>query len=82
MVNTIGPAFQTIAPGLVMSDWLIGLAGAIIIRLVVYYKIKNTKKFRKDMEYGSARWGTALPVNPVFNLYLLKPQGISDLLSC
>ena len=64
MVKTVGPAFQTIAPGLVASDWLIGLAGAVIIRLVVFYKIKNAKKFRKDVEYGSARWGTAKDIKP------------------
>ncbi len=45
MVKTVGPAFQTIAPGLIASDWLIGLAGAIILRLVVFYKIKNARKF-------------------------------------
>lgn len=64
MIKTIGPAFQTIAPGLAASDWLIGLAGAVILRLVVFYKIKNAKKFRKDVEYGSARWGTAKDVRP------------------
>lgn len=64
MMKTIGPAFQTIAPGLVASDWLVGLAGAVILRLVVWYKIKNAKKFRKDVEYGSARWGTAKDIKP------------------
>jgi type IV secretion system protein VirD4 len=64
MVKTVGPAFQTITPGLVVSDWLVGLAGAVIIRLVVFYKIKNAKKFRKDMEYGSARWGTPKDIKP------------------
>lgn len=64
MVKTIGPAFQTIAPGLIAFDWLIGLAGAVILRLVVWYKIKNAKKFRKDVEYGSARWGTPKDIKP------------------
>jgi type IV secretion system protein VirD4 len=64
MVKTVGPAFQTIAPGLIASDWLIGLAGAVILRLVVFYKIKNAKKFRKDVEYGSARWGTPKDIKP------------------
>jgi len=63
-IKTIGPAFETIAPGLNYSDWLIGIAGAVIIRLVVYYKVKNAKKFRKDVEYGSARWGTAKDIKP------------------
>ena len=64
MIKTIGPAFQTIAPGLVASEWLIGLVGAVILRLVVGYKIKNAKKFRKDVEYGSARWGTPKDIKP------------------
>lgn len=64
MIKTIGPAFETITPGFIMSDWLIGLAGAVIIRLVVYFKVKNAKKFRRDVEYGSARWGTAKDIKP------------------
>lgn len=64
MMNTTGPAFGTIAPGLVLSDWLFGLAGTVIIRLVVWNKVKNAKKFRKDVEYGSARWGTAKDIKP------------------
>lgn len=67
MIKTIGPAFETIAPGFAMSDWLIGIAGAVIIRLVVWNKVKNAKKFRKDVEYGSARWGTAKDIKPFIN---------------
>ena len=40
-------------------DLLIGIAGAVLIRLLVYAKGKNAKKYRKGMEYGSARWGTS-----------------------
>lgn len=64
MMNTTGPAFGTIAPGFIASDWLIGLAGAVMIRLVVWNKVKNAKKFRKNVEYGSARWGTAKDIKP------------------
>ena len=64
IVKTIGPAFHTLAPGLNSQDWLVGLIGAISIRLVVYVKSKNAKKFRKDVEYGSARWGTAKDIKP------------------
>jgi len=63
-IKTIGPAFGTIAPSFVPSDWLVGIIGAVVIRLVVYYKVKNAKKFRKDVEYGSARWGTAKDIKP------------------
>lgn len=64
MVATIGPAFGTFAPGLVLSDWLVGLSGAALLWLVVYCKGKNAKKFRKDVEYGSARWGTEKDIKP------------------
>ena len=64
MVKTAGPVFETIAPGLVLSDWLVGLAGAVIIRLMVWNKVKKAKKFRKDVEYGSARWGTEKDIKP------------------
>lgn len=43
---------------------LIGIAGAILIRLIVYTKGKNAKKYRKGMEYGSARWGNAEDIKP------------------
>ena len=64
MIKTISPAFASFAPGFVLSDWLIGLAGAVLLRLVVWYKVKNAKKFRRDVEYGSARWGTAKDIKP------------------
>ena len=51
------PAFHPI-------DLLIGIAGAVIIRLVVYSKQKNAKKYRKGMEYGTARWGTPADIKP------------------
>lgn len=63
-IKTIGPAFQTIAPGFVGFDWLVGISGAVIIWLMMFYKVKNAKKFRKDVEYGSARWGTAKGIKP------------------
>ena len=49
-------AFASAAPSFHPSDLLIGLAAAVIIRLVVYSKQKNAKKYRKGMEYGTARW--------------------------
>ena len=51
-------AFSNAAPSLHPMDLLIGIAGAVLIRLIVYFKGKNAKKYRKGMEYGSARWGT------------------------
>ena len=54
--RTIGPAFADFAPGLHPFDWLVGIAGAVILRLVVYTKAKKASKYRRDEEYGSARW--------------------------
>ena len=57
-------AFASPAPSLEPADLLIGIAGALILRLAVYLKGKNAKKYRHGMEYGSARWGTAADIAP------------------
>ena len=57
-------AFSSYAPSFHPIDLLIGIAGALIIRLAVYIKGKNAKKYRKGIEYGSARWGTAEDIKP------------------
>lgn len=62
--QTIGPAFADFAPGLHPQDWLIGIVGAVAFRLLIYMKSKNAKKFRRDAEYGSARWGTEKDMKP------------------
>ena len=49
-------AFATPLPSLAPMDLLIGIFGAVFIRLIVYVKGKNAKKYRKGVEYGSARW--------------------------
>lgn len=68
--QTIGPAFADFAPGFDSFDWLVGLVGAVAFRLLIYFKSKNAKKFRRDEEFGSARWGgpkdIAPFVDPVF----------------
>ena len=57
----IGQGFQTAfassAPSFHALDICIGILGAILVRLAVYVKGKNAKKYRKGIEYGSARWG-------------------------
>lgn len=75
-------AFQTSMPGAAV-DWLIGLIGAAEVRLVVYVKGKNAKKYRKDVEYGSARWGTKADIAPFMdpkpeNNIILTPDGRAD----
>lgn len=71
-------AFASAAPSFHPTDLLIGLAAAVIIRLVVYSKQKNAKKYRKGMEYGTARWGTAADIkpfiDPVFDNNVLLTQ--------
>ena len=62
--QSIGPAFADFAPGLDPFDWLVGLVGAVAFRLLIYFKSKNAKKFRRDEEYGSARWGTEKDIKP------------------
>ena len=68
--QTVGPAFANLAPGLDPFDWLVGIVGAVGFRLLIYFKSKNAKKFRRDEEFGSARWGgpkdIAPFVDPVF----------------
>ena len=62
--QTISPAFADFAPGLHPFDWLVGIVGAVALRLVVYAKAKRAKKFRRDEEYGSARWGGPKDIEP------------------
>lgn len=57
-------AFSNPLPSFNPIDLLVGAAGAVIIKLIVYVKGKNAKKFRKGCEYGSARWGTSEDIKP------------------
>ena len=64
----IGQGFQTAfassAPSFHVLDICVGILGAVLVRLAVYAKGKNAKKYRKGIEYGSARWGTAADIAP------------------
>ena len=57
-------AFESAAPSFNPFDLLIGVAGAAALRLMVYCKGKNAKKYRKGVEYGSARWGGPKDIAP------------------
>ena len=57
-------AFESSMPSFHLADLCVGIAVALGIRLAVYIKGKNAKKFRKDMEYGSARWGGYEDIKP------------------
>ena len=64
MMGTIPVAFANPLPSLHPFDLCVGIAGAVAVRLIVYSKGKNAKKYRKGEEYGSARWGTAKDIAP------------------
>ena len=74
-------AFQSMWPGAAM-DWLIGLCGAAIMRLAVYLRGKDAKKYRKNVEYGSARWGNKADIAPFMdpkpenNIILTQSEGL------
>ena len=76
-------AFESLLPSFPPADLLVGLLIAAALRLAVYVKGKNAKKFRKNMEYGSARWGThediAPYIDPVFenNIILTQTESLT-----
>ncbi len=67
IMTGLNTAFHSLVPSFHPIDLCVGVAAAIAIRLAVYIKGKNAKKFRKNLEYGSARWGTAEDIKPYVN---------------
>ena len=63
-VGNIGAAFQNPLPRLNPIDLLVGASGGAIVKLIIYVKGKNAKKYRKGCEYGSARWGNNEDIKP------------------
>ena len=63
-MNGLNDLFANPLPSFFPKDLLIGIAGGVVLRLVVYFKAKNAKKFRQGVEYGSARWGNAKDIEP------------------
>ena len=78
LMASIPLAFATPLPSFHPFDLLVGLCSAGLLRLAVYLKSKNAKKYRKGVEYGSARWGTqadiAPYVDPVFQQNVILTQ--------
>lgn len=76
-------AFESLLPSFHPADLMVGILIAAALRLAVYIKGKNAKKFRKNMEYGSARWGThediAPYIDPVFenNIILTQTESLT-----
>ena len=64
MMGTLPAAFANPLPSLHPLDFLIGISCGAGLRLAVYLRSKNAKKYRHGMEYGSARWGTAKDIEP------------------
>jgi type IV secretion system protein VirD4 len=64
IMDGLTAAFQNAAPSFHPVDLCVGICIAAIMRLVVYVKSKNARKFRKNMEYGTARWGTQEDIKP------------------
>lgn len=63
-MDGLGEVFLNPLPSLNPIDILIGIAGGVIIKLAIYIKGKDAKKYRKGCEYGSARWGNAEDIKP------------------
>ena len=64
LMDGLNAAFMNPMPSFHPADLLVGAAVSGILRLAVYIKGKNAKKYRKGMEYGSARWGSAEDIKP------------------
>ena len=83
LVAVLPGALQSFWPSLHPLDLLVGLCCGVGLRLAVYLKSKNVKKYRHGLEYGSARWGTrediAPYVDPVFqnNVILTKTESLT-----
>ncbi|MBR5090684.1 MAG: type IV secretory system conjugative DNA transfer family protein [Ruminiclostridium sp.] len=63
-LKNIAQVFHNPLPSFAPIDLLVGVAGALLIKLFIYVKGKNAKKYRKGCEYGSARWGTSADIKP------------------
>ena len=64
LMEGFATAFSSLVPSFHPIDLCVGVATALLIRLIVYVKGKNAKKFRKNLEYGSARWGKPEDIAP------------------
>lgn len=64
LISTLGVAFSNPLPSLHPLDLMIGIIVGAVLRLAVYMKGKNAKKYRHNTEYGSARWGTHKDIEP------------------
>ena len=82
LLDSLAGAFRSPLPSFHPLDLCIGILIAAAIRLAVYLKAKNAKKYRKNVEYGSARWGTREDIAPFMdadprrNIILTQTEGL------
>lgn len=67
-LDNLGIAFAKIVPSFHVMDLGAGIAVALVMKMVMYVKSKNKKKFRQGEEYGSARWGSEKDIEPYMDL--------------
>lgn len=83
LLDGFSAAFQSLWPSFYLSDLLIGLVIGCVLRLLVYEKSRNAKKYRRNEEYGSARWGTHSDIAPFIdpdpwnNVILTKTESLT-----
>lgn len=83
LLDGFSAAFQSPWPSFYPSDLLIGLVIGCVLRLLVYEKSRNAKKYRRNEEYGSARWGTHSDISPFVdpdpwnNVILTKTESLT-----
>ena len=82
-VSNLNFAFGDPLPSFVPFDLMAGIAGAALVYAIVYLRGKNAKKYRKGVEYGSARWGGAKDIQPFMdakpenNIILTQTEGLT-----
>lgn len=83
LMDGLSAAFQSPLPSFRPPDLLLGLLVGCVLRLAVYEKTRNAKKFRHNVEYGSARWGTHADIAPFIdpdpwnNVILTKTESLT-----
>lgn len=83
IMDGFAAAFESLAPSFHTTDLLVGVICGAALRLAVYIRGKNARKYRKDMEYGSARWGNAEDIKPFVdpkpenNIILTKTESLT-----
>ena len=75
-MQTIGVAFANFSPGLDPFDWLIGFVGAVAFRLLIYFKSKNAKKYRR-MRNTAAPVGAGLKTSSLLSIQSLRTMSFS-----